>query len=63
MSITQKLVFNNFNLHDENNTLSLCRICLEDGARIPIFEVDDEDNYDTLTKLSFCLREKVRLLI
>ncbi|XP_039757236.1 zinc finger protein 501-like isoform X1 [Pararge aegeria] len=59
MSVARKVLFNNFNLVDENNTISLCRICLEDGARIPIFEIDDEDNYDIITKLSLCLREKI----
>ncbi|XP_045773558.1 zinc finger protein 569-like isoform X1 [Maniola jurtina] len=59
MSETRRTLLKNLNLHDENSIISLCRICLEDGARIPIFEIDDEENYDTLTKLSLCLREKI----
>ncbi|XP_023939167.2 zinc finger protein OZF isoform X2 [Bicyclus anynana] len=58
MSKTRKLLFNNYNLHDENNRLSLCRICLGNGAKIPIFEIDDEDN-NILEKLSLCLKEKI----
>ncbi|CAH0625603.1 unnamed protein product [Chrysodeixis includens] len=39
---------------DDTTSTSLCRICLQDGATIPIFgNSDKEDN--VLTKLIFCL--------
>ncbi|KAM3960201.1 uncharacterized protein ACR2FA_005682 [Aphomia sociella] len=41
-----------------NSSLKICRVCLEDGATIPIFEYDnEEDNINY--KLSQCLKEKI----
>lgn len=40
---------------DEN---TLCRICLENGANLPIFEKNDDESNDIQYKFNFCLKEK-----
>ncbi|XP_045452094.1 zinc finger protein 431-like isoform X2 [Melitaea cinxia] len=41
---------------DEN---TLCRICLENGANLPIFEKNDDDCNDIQYKFTLCLKEKI----
>ncbi|XP_038212896.1 zinc finger protein 665-like isoform X2 [Zerene cesonia] len=40
-------------------SVSLCRICLEDGAKLPLFENTDDEN-DLLSKLELCFHEKIQ---
>ncbi|CAH2090505.1 unnamed protein product [Euphydryas editha] len=37
----------------------LCRICLETGANLPIFEKNEDESNDIQSKLSLCLKEKI----
>lgn len=43
------------------HSLSLCRICLEDGATLPIFEDTKEEN-SILYKIYLCMNENVIIL-
>lgn len=45
---------------DEIATVQLCRICLANGADIPIFEENEDEPYNILSKLALCLKEKVK---
>ncbi|XP_050344426.1 zinc finger protein 626-like isoform X2 [Nymphalis io] len=44
---------------DENISLNLCRICLDNGANISIFENNEDENCDIQANLSLCLKEKI----
>lgn len=47
---------------DEISVVNLCRICLENGADLPIFEESDDET-GILSKLALCLKEKVRIFL